>query len=245
MEGGFFLVPYRARPMPPDIPRTETDSAPAAASRGGGGPPRARQRAVWIISAAMLFVGTLALYREFWPARQAPRLASDSHSVRGAPLFTLYDQHSQIVRLERYIGRHKLLVAFVTTPPRPAPAGSPSPLAPDQPAGESPPESPLLRMVRDASARIQKTGAVLLAVSDNTPWENRGRADRRTPFPFPILSDLDGQTHRQWGAYDQKTAASTEAVYLVDQRGFILHAFAGPDHLETPEEWIRALQKLR
>ena len=90
--------------------------------------------------------------------------------------------------------------------------------------------------------RIQETGAILHVISDTTPWNNRQKEDREERFPFAILSDLDGSTHRGWNAYDTRNQEILEAVCVVDRKGFITRTVLGPDHLGTTDEWVAALK---
>ena len=166
-----------------------------------------------------------------------------STMVRGAPAYTLYDQHSRIVRLDSFRSRHKMLIVFVKTPGVKIDSKDIAKPATDSPLSAAElKESDLLQTIRRDYAAIQKTGAILHVISDTTPWNNRQKEGREAHFPFPILSDLDGDVHRQWNAFDSRTEKLLEAICVVDRRGFIVRTFLGPNHLGTTADWIAALK---
>lgn len=200
-------------------------------------------RILWVLPVAALVIAGLVTYRKLRPAQVPVSPDAVSAMVRGAPAYTLYDQHSRIVRLNSFRGRHKMLIVFVKTPG--SKASSQAGVHPE-PDGKSPAvelqESDLLQTIRRDYAAILQTGAILHVISDTTPWNNRQKEGRDDHFPFTILSDLDGDVHRQWNAYDSRTDQLLEAVCVVDRRGFIVRTFLGPDHLGTPADWIAALK---
>lgn len=152
---------------------------------------------------------------------------ANASAVRPAPLFQLYDEHSQIVRLARYVGRHKLLVVFYD-------------------GTRGPDRSALLQSVKRDFAKIHEPRLIVLAIGAARPAENRAGIERDGPFPFPMLSDIfDYEAHRRWGAFDPATNKPREAVFVVDRSGTIRHAHLGPDELGTPDEWARELREVR
>jgi peroxiredoxin len=182
------------------------------------------------ISAAVI-IG-LVVYRLNRPVTSIEP-ATPAAAVRPAPLFSLYDDQSQIVRLERYVGRHKLLVVFFD-------------------GTEGPDRSRLLLELRREFLPIHETKAIVLAVSMLRPSELRlpddaqgERTRREEPFPFPMLADFDGDVHRRYGAFDDATGKPREAVFVVDRSGVIRHTHFGPDGLETPKFWADELSGVR
>src|SRR6266478_4957443 len=165
---------------------------------------------------AALIAGLVAfkLTRHYEPPVEVPSAAA----VRPAPLLTLYDQNSEIVRLkERYIGRAKLLIVFYD-------------------GTRGPEGSPLLATLRQRYGDLHATGAVVLAISAARPSENRygknlehrkaagqsgSSSDGEIRYPFPVLSDIVYEWHRQFGAFDEKTQQPLEAAFIVDQAGLI------------------------
>jgi len=144
--------------------------------------------------------------------------------LRRAPLFELYDQQMQRVPLARYLGRHKLLVVFFDG---------------------SRPGSSLLAELRRNAAAIERTGAVLLAVSTAPPAAHRELFPGGRRVSLAVLSDiLDqgvGAVHRQWGAFDEAASKPREAVFVVDRAGIIRYEHLAPGDLGTAATWIQEL----
>jgi len=190
--------------------------------------------------AAALIAGVVAfkLTRRYEPRSELPSAAV----VRPAPLFKLYDQNSELVRLkERYIGRSKLLIVFYD-------------------GTRGPEGSPLLTALRERYADLHATGAAVLAISAARPSENRygkglerrkaaaesaAKSDAEIRYPFPVLSDILYDWHRQYGAFDEKTQQPLEAAFIVDHAGFIEYEHIGPERLGQTDDWIRELREVR
>jgi peroxiredoxin len=130
--------------------------------------------------------------------------------------FDLFDQQKppQRVRLRAYVGRQPVVIVFF-----------------DAKAGAN--ADPLLvRLRRDVDA-VESQGVVVLGVSTALPQENRPLADNdprktaedsdRTPFPFPLLTDLppECRVHRLWGRYDAAAQRPVAGVFLIDRAGQI------------------------
>jgi peroxiredoxin len=158
--------------------------------------------------------------------------AADSHSLSSetprllAPRFALYDQHSQLVKFERYLGRTEILVVFFDDA---------VPLN----------EHPLLTRLRRNHAALQASGLQVVAVSQATPHAIR-QAEQRAgeAFPFPVLTDIDMQTpipvpvHRLWGLADDNSPAVRSGVFHVDRRGMVEYAGAYPAPLDDPQQFL-------
>ncbi|MFN0055353.1 MAG: redoxin domain-containing protein [Planctomycetales bacterium] len=192
-----------------------------------------------VVPLSAVVVGGLVGYRLANPRTASPEFVV-SVSGRPAPLFQLYDEQSQIVRLARYIGRHKLLIVFFD-------------------GSRGPDESALLVNLRQAFLPIRKTKAIVLAISSlrpsqlrPPPGERGERTSRAEPFPFTLLADTldnpdqpDHAVHRLYGAFDENNRAPREAVFVVDGAGIIRHAHLGPAELGTPAQWARELARVR
>jgi peroxiredoxin len=171
---------------------------------------------------------------------QPPTDEDFTTAVRPAPLLKLYDQKSEIVRLERYVGRSKLLIVFFD-------------------GSRGPEGSPLLTALRERYAELHRTGAVVLAISAARPSENRygknlehrttagqnGTDSAEIKYPFPVLSDILYDWHRQYGAFDEKNERPVEAAFIVDRAGYIEYEHIGPDRLGQIDDWIRELRDVR
>jgi peroxiredoxin len=192
------------------------------------------------ISAALIAgLVVFKLNRRYEPVIEEPVI-----EVRPAPDFKLYDQHSQIVRLERYIGRdHKLLIAFFD-------------------GRQGPERSSLLSLLRERNSDFQRAGGVVVAISalrpseirygiglghlHGTPADGAPSAASEIQYPFPVLSDIvDYEVHKRYGAFDEKAQVPIEAVFVVDRAGWIQYAHYGPGGLGGVEDWLRELREVR
>lgn len=143
-----------------------------------------------------------------------------------APRFQLYDQHSQLVKFERYLGRTELLLVFFD---------SAEPIS----------DNALLRRLRDVHGELETAGLQVVAVSLATPHAVR-QAEQQAgeEFPFPVLTDIDMQSpipapvHRLWGLADDDSPATRTGVFFVDRRGTVAYQGAYPQPLDDPQEFL-------
>lgn len=179
-----------------------------------------------VIPISAVAIAGLVGYRMTRPERETVP-AEVVTAVRPMPMFQIYDEHSQIVRVSRYVGRHKLLIVFF-----------------DDRRGLD--RSGLLQMLKDDFAKLHETRVVILAIGSEQSAKHRMEIERVGRFPFPILSDvLDYQVHRLFGAYDEREKTPREAVFVVDGTGMIRHAHLGPEGLLTIEEWVKELEDVK
>jgi peroxiredoxin len=141
-----------------------------------------------------------------------------------APEFELYDQNypSHIVRLEGYLGRQRVILAFF-----------------DGKAGAH--ASPVLNRLRAEWGRLRKADIYVLAISTALPQENRKDIAKHGEFPFPLLSDPDFHVHREWGCFDKSAGKPRTGVFLVDRKGWI--AWSRQTNGPQPEKnWESAIE---
>ena len=182
-------------------------------------------RILLLIPVSAVIIGSLVAFKMTRPRATTPSVPTgDALTLRRAPLFRLFDQDMQLVRLERTLGRQKMLIVFF-----------------DRNYGRA--ASPLLEALRDNFPRLHATGAEILAISAVLRLDQRKGLERDGPFPFPLLSDLDYDVHARWGALDAAKNRPLEAVFVVDRAGVIRHAHLGPVGLGTPDDWVRELKQ--
>jgi peroxiredoxin len=203
--------------------------------------PESRRRIALVIPISAAVIAGLVVFK--WTRRYEAPAEENAFDVRPAPHFHLEDTHSRIVRLESYIGRHKLLIVFFD-------------------GSRGPDHSDLLSRLRDNFPGSHATGAVVLAISAARPSQNRYGANLEhlkidssgavSPeqdelrYPFLLLSDiLDYKEHRKYQAFDERTGQPREAVFVVDRAGLIQYAHLGPDRLGTAADWIKELREVR
>lgn len=138
---------------------------------------------------------------------------------QAAPLFELYNENNEPVRLVGYIGRHRILVAFF-----------------DGKAGAD--HDPVLLRLRREFQRLRNNNIKVLAVSTALPQENRKVIERSGPFPFPLLSDPDLRVHRRWGRIDPQTGTPRTGLFLIDRAGEVDAAEGFPRPLSDQDTTI-------
>jgi len=83
---------------------------------------------------------------------------------------------------------------------------------------------------RDAYKKIQKTGAVLLGVSPDTPNAQKKFADKFS-LPFPLLADADKKVAQAFGVmkeknmYGKKVIGVARTTFIIGPDGRIQHIF--------------------
>jgi len=123
---------------------------------------------------------------------------------RRAPGFEASDAHNQMFRLERYLGRHQVLVVFVP--------------------GEAEPIQETLRLLNDHRERLGRLDIKVVVLSPALPQQHREWLGDGGGSSFPILTDLQGEIAREWGLLKIK---SPEA-FLVDRKGDVRWAGIAP-----------------
>jgi peroxiredoxin len=141
-----------------------------------------------------------------------------------APEFELYDQNapSRIVRLEGYLGRQRVIIAFF-----------------DGRAGAH--ASSVLNRLRADWSRLRKADISVMAISTALPQENRKDVAKYGEFPFPLLSDPDFHVHREWGCFDKSTGKPRTGVFLVDRKGWIAWS-RQTDAPQPVQDWEPAVE---
>jgi len=164
-----------------------------------------------------------------WKATRTydPPATPERAFIRQAPVFQLHDSSMKLMRLQRYVGRSKFLVAFVD-------------------ASQGADRSVVLQGMRERWPEFERAGGVVMAVTATRPVENRAAIERLGGLPFPLLSDLNQlEVHRQYDACDEKQGTPREAVIIVDRAGLIRFVHYAPDSLGTAEQWARELAQVR
>jgi peroxiredoxin len=182
---------------------------------------------ILVLPFAAVIIAAMVLWR-YHRETDKSQLAPIDESRQLAPRFELYDQHSQLVKFERYLGRTELLVVFFDA---------------DPPADEQ----HLLTRLRDDHPALEQFGLQVVAVSLATPHAVR-EAERRAgmDFPFPVLTDIDMQTpvpapvHRLWGLADDASPTVQTGTFYVDRRGTVASHRGRPVPLEDPTAFIDA-----
>jgi peroxiredoxin len=125
-----------------------------------------------------------------------------------APLFEGVDENNEIFRLSAYLGRHRIIVAFY-----------------DGAAGAD--RSLDLRAIRDRADDLKRRDVKVVAVSQAIPQENRAALKGLEAFPGPLVSDIDGSIHQNWGRMSPDGKPLT-GLFLIDRKGTVAHYAGAP-----------------
>lgn len=169
--------------------------------------PLRRFRILILPLAAAVITGLVWLgYRNQQLLERSPQFQGPRVAKRLAPRVELYDQKSQLVKFERYLGRTKMVVVFFD--------------------GESGADrDPWLTQLRDHYDKVESAGIQVIGIGMTTPYANREAEKRSKDFPFPLLSDIGRDTpapaHTQWGRFDRDDGTFLTGVFLVDRSGMV------------------------
>ena len=112
------------------------------------------------------------------------------------------DINNTMFRLERYLGRHRVLVVFFS-------------------AEETAAHDVTLLAVRDAFPRLAKNDIKVVGVSTALPQDNRRAIETAGEFPFPLISDPDMSIHRRWSRLDPQSQQPRTGTFLIDRKGTV------------------------
>ena len=181
--------------------------------------------------ALLLAAGVVILLLVVWRQQQLQNWQHDPAravtTIRGlAPRFTLADNHRKIVKLERLLGRHRVVLVFFDAE-----------LGVDQ--------DPRTKILIDNFAAMNAAGVKIIAVSTATPFTNE-EAEKRLghKLPFPVLTDIEMNknhpeptpAHRLYGLIDAKSQTPRAGLFLIERDGsvpFSLNGFPAPVEDET------------
>lgn len=124
-----------------------------------------------------------------------------------APRFQVADHRRHVVKFERLLGRHRVVLLFF-----------------DAKLGAE--GDPMLQKLVNCFPAMKKAGIEVLAISDAPPYLNQqAEKNRGEPFPFPLLTDIDlnipasSPVHRMYGLFDKRTQTSANGLFLIARDG--------------------------
>ena len=162
---------------------------------------------ILILPIAAAIIGGLVTFKLNQPLqRQETILLSE---VRQAPTFKALDMDNKLFKLDRYIGRHEILIIFF-----------------DGELGAD--RDPLLQRVRERFTELKRRGMQVVAISTALPQHHRQAIARGGQFPFPLLSDPEFLIHRQWGRYDEDEQRPRTGVFVIDRAGRVAWSGRSP-----------------
>ena len=166
-----------------------------------------KPRDIVLILSAVIIVG-LVKWRLHRDEGGPSTIKTTTSERRLAPRFELYDQNSQLVKFERYLGRTRILLLFIADSPVAA--------------------HPLVQQLMSNHTAIEDAEVQVVIVGTATPFATReAEKQRGEPYPFPVLTDINQQTpepvptHRQWGLAGDEPTDIREGLFLIDRDGTV------------------------
>jgi len=142
--------------------------------------------------------------------------------ARPAADFEALDAHNQMFRLQRYLGRHRVLVVFFSA--ELTAAGDPN-----------------LTAIRDAYPLLKAADVKVVGVSTALPQHNRTAMEGAGEFPFELVSDVDLGIHDRWARIDPATKQPLPGVFLIDRKGTVKCFGDTPQPVEDVPALVREL----
>ena len=133
-----------------------------------------------------------------------------------APAFTLPDQNSKEISLKDFQGKYVVLYFY--------------------PRADTPGCTIQACEFRDAHKKIEKTGAVILGISPDTPKAQK-KFEEKFDLPFTLLGDADKTVCNAYGViqeknmYGKKVMGVARTTFIIGPDGKIKHIF----HKVKPE----------
>ena len=186
-----------------------------------------RPRILVLPLAALVIIG-LVYFKSSQPQIELSDAARDAlQRRRPATIFQLHDQRSQPFRLERYLGRHKLLIVFFD---------------PSQGAAKN----EQLQILKRGYEQLSAQGRKVIAISSATPYANRESFKLGGDFPFHVLSDADYSVETEWGCMTTGDPPQViPSAFVIDRAGVISWSQIGGQSPIPLETLLRELNSAR
>lgn len=177
--------------------------------------------------AALIIIG-LVYFKSSQPQIELSDAARDAlQRRRPATIFKLHDQRSQPFRLERYLGRHKLLIVFFDPSPGAA-------------------KNEQLQILKRGYEQLSAQGRKVIAISSATPYANRESFKLGGDFPFHVLSDADYSVETEWGCMTTGDPPQViPSAFVIDRAGVISWSQIGGKSPIPLETLLRELNNAR
>jgi peroxiredoxin Q/BCP len=148
-----------------------------------------------------------------------------------APEFTLPDQNDNEVALKSFRGKHVVLFFY--------------------PRADTPGCTIEACEFRDSYKKMQKSGAVLLGISPDTPKAQK-KFEEKFSLPFPLLGDAEKKIANLYGVmkeknmYGKKVMGVARTTFVIGPDGKFVHIFekVKPEgHAEEVLEYLKEAMK--
>jgi peroxiredoxin Q/BCP len=146
-----------------------------------------------------------------------------------APEFTLPDQNGKDISLKEFRGNNVVLYFY--------------------PRADTPGCTIEACEFRDSYKKIQKTGAVLLGISPDTP-KSQKKFEEKFSLPFTLLGDAEKKVANLYGVYKEKNMYGKKVMgvarttFIIGPDGKIKHVFQKVKPEGHADEVLAELKKL-
>jgi thioredoxin-dependent peroxiredoxin len=146
-----------------------------------------------------------------------------------APEFTLPDQNGKDISLKEFRGKNVVLYFY--------------------PRADTPGCTIEACEFRDSYKKIQKTGAVLLGISPDTP-KSQKKFEEKFSLPFTLLGDAEKKVANLYGVYKEKNMYGKKVMgvarttFIIGPDGKIKHVFQKVKPEGHADEVLAELKKL-
>lgn len=180
-----------------------------------------------LLALAGFFLFVLAVWRQNQLAEWSQDPSRKPALVRTlAPRFTLADHRRNVVKLERLLGRHRVVLVFFDS---------------DLGVDQDPRTKPLIK----ANELLEQNDIKVIAVGTATPFANE-EAEKRLgqKIPFPVLTDIElnaplpSPAHRLYGLIDPETGETRSGLFLIERDGTVPFSPQGDPLIEVNEKSV-------
>ena|SRR5436190_20098239 len=98
-----------------------------------------------------------------------------------------------------------------------------------------------MKAFQQSLAKLEASDTQVLGVSVDSPFAN-GAWAKQIGVTFPILSDLGGDTSKDYGVYNPKYKAARRVTYLIDKSGKVVHMNVDKEALD-PTNVVAACER--
>jgi peroxiredoxin len=100
-----------------------------------------------------------------------------------------------------------------------------------------------MKAFQDQLQKLEGADTQVLGVSMDSPFANKAWA-AQIGVTFPLLSDLGGDTSKEYGVYDPSYKASRRVTYLIDKEGKVVEMQKDRDAID-PSAVVTSCERRR
>jgi mycoredoxin-dependent peroxiredoxin len=100
-----------------------------------------------------------------------------------------------------------------------------------------------MKAFQDKLKTLEDTDTQVLGVSMDSPFANKAWA-QQIGVTFPLLSDMGGDTSREYGVYNSSYKAARRVTYLIDKDGKVVEMQKDRDAID-PTSVVTSCERRR